>query len=610
MLCGVAVLLTGVPSPTSATQSSSESDRVVYLSATETESLRDELFSAIRNYERSRRLYAPARWFARGGVCDELIGRMCLRLGSGSDWWFPEEVPTRMLEELEELLAELRAGAAAAPDEPWILGNLIFYLGEAGAWPEAARLLDSCPPVELEWCRMLRGTALHALGEYPAAQALFDAALLEMELEDKLEWLAPEEVAGDELRDYLEGLAPQPRLAAIERWWSLSDPFFLVEGNDRRSEHLARRTVNRLRDGGPSAYRLRFGRDLAEVTLRFGWEAGWERIPAEIGTLAMDSDIIGHQHPWSLPHVAPDEAVLGLGETEWEDWNPQSRRLPRTGYAPAYAPNLLPAGELLRFPRGEETVLVGRIDMPEDTSWHSGHDHPPLWPADPFVGRPTVSGLFLADAQGQVVASDSIRYPIVLGVPPEEMQEQLPERGGMAVSAAAGEWLVSLEHWAPDELRGARTRTGVMVERNPPDLLTLSDLAVLSSGEEPATLEEALPRLRAPEVRAGEDLLVGWELFGLGSAAAEQISYRLELTRAEGGVIRRVAGWFGLGSSDPEAALEWREQGPGSPGPSFRAIALSLPADLPPGRYQLLLELNTAGREPVATEREVRVTVR
>lgn len=316
------------------------------------------------------------------------------------------------------------------------------------------------------------------------------------------------------------------------------------------------------------------------------------------------SDVVGHQHPYALPHMAPDAATLDLPGTTWEDWNPLSRRAPRTGYAPAYAPNVLPAGEVFLFPRGGEAVVAGRIEMPEDTSRHADHDHPSLPIPEPFAGRSGVSGLFVVSSDGRVAGADSIVHPLILGAERDQVDHLIPSPGGMAATVPAGSWMVSVEHWAPDELRGARIRRGLTVPDTPPDLLTVSDLVVLASGPEPQTLDEALPRLRGSEVRTGEEFLVGWELFGLGSTT-ETLRYRVVLEPASGGFLRRAGAWLGLVSDDAEAELDWSEDGPSTRGPLFRSVGLTLPDELEPGRYVLRLDVETTGRAPVQSRREI-----
>lgn len=582
------------------------------VAATDSVDLVRDLERAVDDYERSRRRHAPADWFPRtGGDCDQYIGRMCITLGEGSDWWFPEERPERMEEERQRLLSRLLEGVRTLPGDDWILGQLVRYLGEGGEWAFAERYVDPCPPVQRYWCLALRGTVLHGSGRYVEAESAFRRALGFMPEEEARGWLAPGHVVRAELDDLLEEFEEAGDTAAhdalVERFWRFSDPFLLVEGNDRLTEHLARRTLVQAQYGRDSAYRVRFRDDLAEVTIRYGWEVGWERRPSSVTALGSESTVTGHQHPYSLPWAAPERAVLDPAASTARDWVPQSARVPRTGYAPLYAPNTLPDGEILLFPRGREAVVAAAVSMPPDTSWHVGHGHPPLPLLATFAGRPATSGLFALDSAGRLAAEDRRTLPTLIGAEREEVIDLLPEPTWHEVTLPVGAYVVSVEHVVPGVARGARHRRGVRVERRLLDQPTLSDLLLLpGAGPDPATLEEALDGLALRSVAPGERVRVGWETWGLGRRE-ETFAYTIVLAEEGGGVIDRIAGWLGLGGDGVVSELSWTERAPERLGAHFRSIAVETPSDLEPGDYRLRLELRTEGREPLVSERALRV---
>ncbi len=569
--------------------------------------LRDDLEHAVETYERARRRHAPTDWYGGGGGhCDQYIGRMCLTLGEGTDWWFPEELPERMEEERARLLEALVAGHASIPGDGWVLGQIVRYLGEGGEWEFALPLLDPCPPIDATWCAALRGLALHGMGRYVDADAAFRAALDGMSIDRRREWLDPEELVDGDVRDRLRNLEGSERDAEIDRYWRLSDPFLLVPANDRLTEHLARRTMIGIRYGLDSAYRIRFRDDLTEVTLRYGWEVGWERRPGSVSMIGSDASVVGHQHPYSLPWVAPEEAVLDPATSTARDWTPQSERIPRSAYAPLYAPNVLPDGEVLLLPRGRETIVLAAVALPEDTSWHAGHDHPPLPVLPAFTGTPATSGLFMVDVDGRVVAEDRRTFPMLLGAQREDIADHLPEPRWHRVTVPAGDWVVSVEHLVPDLGRGARLRRGLRIPERLPDEPALSDLLLLPPAPEPATLDEALGGSALRTVRPGDRFRVGWETWGLGRER-ESFEYSLTLVEQGGGIVDRVAGWLGLGGEDVAAELEWTELGPERLGAHFRTIEMGLPEDLDEGIWILRLELRAPGRSPLVAERELRV---
>ena len=575
--------------------------------APDSAALRDDLEHAVDTYERTRRRHAPTDWYGGGGgPCDEYIGRMCLTLGEGSDWWFPDELPERMEEARVSLLQTLVAGAEAIPGDGWVQGQIVRYLGEGGEWEFALHGLDPCPPIDASWCLALRGLSLHGSGRYVEAESAFRESLAGMSPDQRRAWLAPDDVADGDVRDRLEDLAGAPLDEEVERFWRLSDPFLLVPGNDRLTEHLARRTMIAVRYGRDSAYRIRFRDDLTEVTLRYGWEVGWQRRPASMAVLGSEASVVGHQHPYSLPWVAPEPAVLAPGGATERDWIPQSARIPHTGYAPLYAPNVLPDGEVLLFPRGRETVVVAAITLPQDTSWHADHEHPPLPVLPSFAGQPASSGLFVLDVDGRVAAEDVRTFPILMGAAREDIPGLLPAPRWHAVTVPAGEWTVSVEHLVPDLTRGARLRKGLAIEARLLDEPAVSDLLVIPPEPEPATLEEALEREALRGVRPGDRVRVGWETWGLGREQ-QMFAYGLTLVEPGGGIVDRVAGWLGLGGDDVAAELSWDELGPERLGAHFRSIEMTLPEDLEEGVWTLRLELTVPGRTPLVSEREIRV---
>ena len=595
----------------------------VPLSPADSADLRDDLEHAVDTYERSRRRYAPTDWFGdRGGPCDEYIGRMCLTLGEGSDWWFPEEIPERMERERTRLLTQLEDGHRRLPGDAWLLGQLVRYLGEGGDWERARGHLDPCPPVEHAWCGALHGLALHGQGRYVDAERAFGEALAAMPPDRRREWLDPDEVADDGMRDRLDTLSGAGWDAEVERFWRLSDPFMLAPGNDRWTEHLARRTMIEIRYGRDSAYRIRFRDDLTEVTLRYGWEVGWERRPAPAASVRSETSVVGHQHPYSLPWALTDEVALEPVPSTAEAWIPQSQQIPRTGYAPLYAPNILPDGEVLLFPRGRETVVVASIVLPRDTSWHADHDHPPLPILPAFTDLPSESGLFALDASGRVSAGVRAPRPETSGEtdngpgegddPRTAADSSAPVPGSPRaipyhhLTLPTGDWVVSLEYLAPAISRGARLRSGLRIEERLLDQPTLSDLLLLPAEPEPVTLEQALGEGALRRAAAGDRFRVGWETWGLGRDE-EAFSYTLTLSEDDGGIVDRVAGWLGLGGDDVVSDLEWTERGPDGLGAHFRSIEVELPPDLADGRYVLRLVLATPGRNPLVSERRLAV---
>ena len=551
---------------------------------------------AQRRFERERVRWFPVTRSWGGGDCDEVLGRMCLHHREGSDWYSTPEDP-RIGAARDELLAELAGAAAHSPDDDWILGQRVFYLGEAGRWEEAAALAARCAVAEQDgWCGALKGLAYHVLGRFPEAEQAFRRALARMPAEERAHWLDLRPLLDAAGRGWWNSLAPGERTTSAALFWTLADPLLLMPGNDRLTEHWARLTVARTRDDARNPYGMSWGWDLEELLVRYGWEVGWEREePRTLNPLATGA-VVGHWDPESRPLLPPPAALQDPARAPPEAWIP-SGRWPRTAYAPPYAPVLLPgaAGQFALFPRGDRFVLVGAYALPEDTTYHARHDHPDRERVPPrWRDQPSEAGLFLLPA-------DSEREPV-------SVRRVGREQGALLLEAPAGQWMASLEVLAPSKRRAGRTRAGVDVPARPADLASLSDLLLIEGGVEAGesiveAAERALPRV---SLAPGERIAFAWELFGLGYRP-EQIAYRLTVERADPGLLWRAGQWLGLLGPARVQQIEWEEPGPERPGPALRGVELEIP-DVVPGWYVVRLEVRTAGRDPLV--RELRVELR
>jgi hypothetical protein len=204
-------------------------------------------------------------------------------------------------------------------------------------------------------------------------------------------------------------------------------------------------------------------------------------------------------------------------------------------------------------------------------------------------------GLFAVDPEGRVVARSE------------------GDQGHLAITVPPGRYLLSGVVWAPDSLRAGRIRQGMDWPGAPEDVPTLSDLLLADPFPgEASSLEAVLPHLRsgvrAERVAPGETILVAWELHGLGWRPAEPLRYELGFQEAGEGFFRRAGRFLGLVGDPWTQDLRWSEEGPSTPGPTFRATRLTLPGDMEEGAYLIRLEVGMDGRQTLVAERSVRVT--
>lgn len=553
--------------------------------------------AAQARFERRRMNHLPVTLSAGGGDCDEHVGRFCTWYGEGE--WVQQPEAEEILALRGELLATLDSLQGHLPGDGWLLGQRVWYRAEGGDWPAARRVAHACGGVEPWWCAALEGFALHGLGRFVEAERIFERALAHMDPDRADEWRAPRRVVDGEGRDRLDDDARAGRgdstRDALDRFWTLADPLWMVPGNDRLTAHYARWTVSTLREHARNPFHIRWGQDLEELTVRHGWELGWERSPDWTRRSTLDH-IIGHKHPQGRDFMPPGD-VLAAPESATVEDLVAGRRSPRSLYAPEYAPVFLPMdAQLAVFPRGAETVVVAAFFLPDDTTWHAHHDHDVPWgePGDQ-AGMPDRIGLYAMP---------------VPGGPPRGTSALGRADGTLALSVPTGPVVVSAEAWSPERRRAGRLRLGLPARSAPEDVATLSDLLLLAPmAEEPIALEgaldSALPRAR---ILPGQTFAIGWEVAGLGFRA-EGLEFEVSVERDGRGVLRRLGEALGLADRPQPLALSWEEPGPLEPGPRFHYLELDLPR-LDPGDYRIRLVLRTAGRSDAVSVRDFEVRAR
>ena len=505
-------------------------------------------------FERIRLRHAPLTFSGGGGYCDEQVGRFCTTYQEGE--WYPREEAAEIVRARMELLAELDSLQRLSPADGWILGQRVWYRGESGGWEGALGVARMCEADEAWWCFALRGLVLHALGRYGESLHEFDSSLALMAPDVARAWRVPERAVDRGVRGALEDAeeaGPDSLSAALATLWTLADPLYLVEGNDRLTAHYARWTVSNLRDGSANPYGMRWSDDLEELTVRHGWELGWERT---VGSLTVGREgALGHKHPEGRDYMPAGRALRDPSSARAEDLA-AGRRQPRSLYAPPYAPVLLPLEtEVAVFPRGDHAMFVATPFLPEDTTFHSKHDHPRPW----------------LDAGDQADMADRIglfALPLAGGEPIGSTGTGSSE-GVLVLDVPAGDYVLSVESWAPRLRRAGRARMGIRIGPAPADVATASDLLLLRGADSPpGSLEEALPLVfLRPRIGPGEPLAVAWEISGLGFRP-ETLQYALSVERTDRNVLRRVGEFFRLATPSRPLELAWQEPAPDRPKPS------------------------------------------
>jgi len=544
-----------------------------------------------RDFERFRQSRIPVERERTDGGCDQRIGRICIWFGGEDEERFPVERPEVGVARRE--LIGVLAHAAGQVGDSWVTGQLVHYLVESGSLGDAERVARSCEITDTWWCSALTGYVLHVRGDFPGAEAAFREALASMP-EDELErWASPHYLfSRDQERDF-ERLDPAERDHEWELFWRLSDPLFLVDGNDRLTDHFARRVEAKNSERAENPQGLDWDEDLEETLIRYGRIIGWSRTHDPASTMGRRGGfslqdtrrVLGHHDPKSRGYLFPSDFLRSPSDIPPESWITAPREA-RSWYAPPYAPdfNALDS-QVGRFRRGDEMLVVGAYrpspsaaDLPSPPDGMTGAE----------VTGPVESALYLVpEAAGEVVETHGDRAT-----------------GVFTLHAPPGRYVSSLEVFDAEGKRAWRARQGVQQVPLVPGLVAVSDLLILREGATlPADLEEAIPDVRpGVRIRQGEHFTVVWEVYGL--RVQEPTRVTLGFTKGRPGFLARVGDFLGMLEPDRPVEVTFSDPGDDSVQSAFRAVGLELP-DLDPGEYTLHLRVDLQGRESVVASRPI-----
>ena len=377
------------------------------LNAADSLELLEEAKDVQARYERYREQRTAPGLADLSRRCDEIVGRYCFRFPDHldvDDWRAPEQ-PVEFQLARTRVLMDLSDIARKIPGDLWILGQRVYYLTDMGAWTNATDLARRCGGRIHWWCTALAAYVHHARGFWTVADEAFGQALEQMPPDTAALWRAPEHLLEDSAWKIYEEATDKESLE--ERLWILSDPLYLVEGNDRKTEQYARQVLIRIRAEAVNGTGLDWDDDLKEITLRWGAPEAWSRerdVPT--GDTLLDSRrMVSHRRGQEfLPPVealedpsqmAPGEWTLGdlmrlelreggtpvdplinagLLEALTQSSNPVGgsidlsgiirdgiiRSGPRTGYTAPYAPELeILETQVARFRRGDSLLVAG-----------------------------------------------------------------------------------------------------------------------------------------------------------------------------------------------------------------------------------------------------------
>ena len=536
---------------------------------------RSRAHSLQARFERTAIRHLP---FALGGTpeCDEIIGRLCIWDSDGDR--APKPEAEEIVAARERLLDELAEVAGEIPGDRWVFGQRILYLVDAGHLAEAASIARRCQLAESWRCAAYLGYVLHRDSDVVGAEEAFERAMAEMPASMRTEWRDPGPLLDGDLRGWLKD---QPdSAAAVEELWALSDPLYLIEGNDRRTAHYSRWVYSMGQADARNPHAMPWGDDMTEVAVRFGWSAGCERLWPESTIHPRRLRVQCLDYP-GVSRATPTRSVLERPESGDEPvWEPPAGP-PRSVHLSPYLDSL-----------EELTAQVGRLSRPDGVILLAAWRTPDLAPRRTMetdggaTGGAVAAGLFAV--QGGVVVLD----------------ERTAVASGGAVRVAGrvphSEWgVVSVESWAPEDRRAWRLRQGMSFRGVPRDVFALSDLLLIEPESDPGDTDELLEALQ-PSTAVGGDapVGVGFEIYGL-RPVGETVQYRAWVEAQSEGLLTRLGRWLGIGRRE-RASVSWREVVPRGTGTLLRSFSIRLPG-LGQGAYQIVIEVFVEGREPLQT---------
>ncbi len=543
-------------------------------------------------FERYRVSRIPVTRERSDPTCDERIGRICIWFGGEGEANFPREL-AEVGEARAELIALLTDAMARAPHR-WLIGHLVYYLIEQRDVDAATRVATTCGIPEVWWCAALRGYILHLTRNTVESEAAFREALASMPSAERERWTSLRFVLTADGQKLFEGMEPAERDRRRELFWRLSDPLFLMQGNDRLTDHWARLVEVLNWEHAANPMQLPWDPDMEATLIRYGRNIGYSRTFDPVATLNRREDtrrVQGHHHPKSRGYLFPEQFLASPSDVPPESWITAPREA-RTWYAPLYAPEMRALEtQVGRFRRDAQMLVVGayRPVPPEPDSTAADPTGAGAQPARAFGirGEPHAA-LFLIPEDGSEPA-------FVRGSDPE---------GVLTIHAPPGRYVSGLEVVDLQGRQAWRARQGVAQRVLEPGLLDVSDLLILKEGTPlPANLEEAIPNVRpGVRIRRGERFPVVWEAYGL--RVDEPVRITLGFTRGRPGFLTRVGEFLGVLEPDRPVEVIFEDRGPESVQTAFRALEFQLP-DLDPGAYTLHLRLELPGREPVVTSRPI-----
>lgn len=543
------------------------------------------------DFERFRLANLPVANSGQPAKCDEQVGNVC--------YWYndkgplPPREPALITQKKNELISLLDSAAIHSPDDRWVVEQRVRYLADAGRLDSALAAARECK-VGGWWCDVLEGFALHLVGQYSAADSVYRHALSQMLPRERCDWRNIDMLIDDDTRQQYQRLTcGDPKREAFEdRVWFFARTLYSLDGNDSRTEHYARKTMEMMLRDAPGVTVTDSQEDDLELMLRFGWPRAWSvsvtssqrrngfsmglprRYPGGgMGTVIRE--VTSYEPVPAYRYVPPGFVLNDPAQSDSSNWRLQ---LPPViaRYAPAYATSLTPLEhQKAMFKRGDTALVVLAYDARITKQLDGGKLTAALvvTPSD----KPTDYGKVVHNA---------------------------PDTGVLIARAPWGPLLMSAEVYAPDKKAVARARYGVSPPFAVGTRVTLSDLLFYKPyGTFPTSVEQAAPHAVPTErLHANDKLGVYWESYGT-DPNGEKMSVSLTVVREveESSLFKH-----NLAHETTPVVVSVEDLSARGATTSPRALELDI-STLKKGSYIVQLEIEVAGQYTVRAEHRIEI---
>lgn len=507
------------------------------------------------------------------GPGDIVIGRYFYAAGEADDLDPPPAEPREIGEARRSLLATLDSAARATPGDAWVRSRLTWYSVEAGDTAAAIAAARECRDDDVTWwCDALLGLTLHAAHRFGEAERAFDRALVAMPDSTRGRWTDVTPLIDGDAEKLIERAPREQRDGVIARLWWLADPLHSVDGNELRSEYLARLTFTVLHERWRPSHPFRWGSAMREMVLRYAWPVAWSRDRSRERSPTMGGysmALTGHEPSPAYDYFPEAPAIASPYAADSSHWR---LRRPRatSHYAHPFAAPMRPLRhQLARLLRGDSLLVVAAWSAMDDTLFADG------------IAR---AALVLSRDDGRV--HDAIR------------SDTSGPRGVLTRLTAMEDQLASLELFAARSRAAARARVGLRA-LHLANGVAMSDLLLLAPGPAPHTFDDVLRRLlpdgRLPDER---QVTLYWELYGVAIDDVPRVSVAVSRVRTSFG--RRLAERLGLKEEPQTIEMQWATDAPAATR-AAASVTLDL-RDRPSGTWRVSVTVtDTLGRSVTST---------